>query len=114
MRDEVYLKSARTLTPARVLLLPAAAVREVVGRDAAFARSVVNELAERHRRIVRLLKDQNMRTGTERLANWILDADRKQGDTGRVELNHDKRTLSARLRMSRHVVYGELSCLMPA
>ena len=45
IRDEVYLKSARTLNSARILMIPAQAVRDVFGRDAAFARSIVNELA---------------------------------------------------------------------
>src|SRR4249920_3813652 len=38
IRDEVYLKSARTLTPSRILMIPAESVRVVFGRDAAFAR----------------------------------------------------------------------------
>jgi CRP/FNR family transcriptional activator FtrB len=100
IRDEVYLKSARTLTAAKILLLPAEAVREVFGRDAAFARSIVNELAERYRRSVRVLKDQKLRTGVERLANWILEEDRLQGGHGRIKLTHDKRTLSSRLGMT--------------
>jgi len=111
VRDEVYLKSARTLTPARILLVPAGAVRNVFGRDAAFARSVVNELAERYRRLVRVLKDQKLRTGTEKLANWILDEDRRQGGTGRIELNHDKRTLSSRLGMTPENLSRNLAAL---
>jgi CRP/FNR family transcriptional activator FtrB len=100
IRDEVYLKSARTLTAAQILLIPAGAVRDVFGRDAAFARAIVNELAARYRSVVRVLKDQKLRTGSERLANWILDEDRLQGGTGRIVLAHDKRTLSARLGMT--------------
>lgn len=100
IRDEVYLKSARTLSAARVLMIPAQAVREVFGRDAAFARAIVNELAERYRRVVRVLKDQKLRTGVERLANWILEQDRAQGNQGRVTLGYDKRRLSARLGMT--------------
>jgi CRP/FNR family transcriptional activator FtrB len=100
IRDEVYLKSARTLAPARVLMIPAQSVRDVFGRDAAFARSIVNELAQRYRRMVRVLKDHKLRTGVERLANWILEEDRIQGNNGVVKLTHDKRTLSARLGMT--------------
>jgi CRP/FNR family transcriptional activator FtrB len=111
IRDEVYLKSARTLTPAHILLVPAEAVRDVFGRDAAFARSVVNELAGRYRRLVRLLKDQKLRTGTEKLANWILGEDRRQGSTGRIELNHDKRTLSSRLGMTPENLSRNLAAL---
>src|SRR5262245_61183456 len=100
IRDEVYLKSARTLSPARVLMIPAASVRDVFGRDAAFARAIVNELAARYRGVVRVLKGQRLRSGIERLANWILEEDGRQGGRGRVILAHDKRTLSSRLGMT--------------
>jgi CRP/FNR family transcriptional regulator, transcriptional activator FtrB len=111
IRDEVYLKSARTLAPARVLLIPAEAVRDVFGRDAAFARAIVDELADRYRSVVRALKDQKLRTGTERLANWILEEDRRQGGHGRVVLAHDKRTLSSRLGMTPENLSRNLASL---
>jgi CRP/FNR family transcriptional activator FtrB len=71
----------------------------------------VNELAGRYRRLVRLLKDQKLRTGTEKLANWILGEDRRQGSTGRIELNHDKRTLSSRLGMTPENLSRNLAAL---
>ena len=79
IRDAVYLKSARTLSPAQILMIPAQTVRDVFDRDAAFARAIVNELAERYRAVVRSLKNEKLRTSAERLANWILKADRQQG-----------------------------------
>jgi CRP/FNR family transcriptional activator FtrB len=100
IRDEVYLKSARTLTATQILMLPAASVRDVFGRDAAFARAIVNELAIRYRSVVRSLKDHKLRTSAERLANWILEVDRQQGGSGRILLPHDKRTLASRLGMT--------------
>lgn len=100
VRDDVYLKSARTLTPARILMIPATAVRTAFDRDGAFARAVVMELAERYRCLVRELKNQKLRTGCERLANWILKADRQQGGEGRIELRYDKRTLASQLGMT--------------
>lgn len=108
IRDAVYLKSARTLTPARVLMIPAPAVREIFGRDAAFARAIVNELAERYRGVVRALKDHKLRTSVERLANWILSA---EGGRGRVELICDKRTLAARLGMTPENLSRSLTML---
>jgi CRP/FNR family transcriptional activator FtrB len=100
IRDEVYLKSARTLTESRILMLPAESVREVFGRDSAFARSVVNELALRYRGVVRALKNEKLRSSSERLANWILKSDEQQGGTGRVALSCDKRTLASQLGMA--------------
>jgi len=100
IRDEVYLKSARTLTPSQILMIPAEAVRGVFSRDASFARAIVTELALRYRDVVRSLKDHKLRTSAERLANWILETDRAQGGSGRIVLPHDKRTLASRLGMT--------------
>jgi len=111
IRDEVHLKSARTLTPALILMIPAPAVREVFDRDAAFARAIVAELALRYRDVVRALKDQKLRTSAERLANWILETDRRQGGQGRVVLPHDKRTLASRLGMTPENLSRNLASL---
>jgi len=100
IRDEVYLKSARTLMPSQILMIPAEAVRDVFSRDASFARAIVAELALRYRDVVRALKDHKLRTSAERLANWILETDRAQGGSGRIVLPHDKRTLASRLGMT--------------
>ena len=51
--DRVYLKSARALTPARVLLVPAEAVRKAFGEDAAFARALAVEMAFAYRAVVK-------------------------------------------------------------
>jgi len=111
IRDEVYLKSARSLTPSRILMIPAEAVRDVFGRDAAFARAIVNELAIRYRSVVRSLKDHKLRTSAERLANWILEVDRQQGGSGRIVLPHDKRTLASRLGMTPENLSRNLASL---
>ncbi len=99
IRDEVYLKSARTLTQAQILMIPAVAVRDVFGRDAAFARAIVNELANRYRGLVRALKDEKLRTGAQRLANWILRAS-AHDPRRNIELEFDKRTLASLLGMT--------------
>jgi CRP/FNR family transcriptional activator FtrB len=111
IRDEVYLKSARTLVPSRILMIPASAVREVFGRDASFARAVVNELALRYRAIVRTLKSERLQSGTERLASWILRADRDQGNRGRIQLSFDKRTLASQLGMTAENLSRSLTSL---
>ena len=111
IRDEVYLKSARTLGPSRILMIPAPAVRDVFGRDAAFARAVVNELALRYRVIVRTLKNDRLRGSTERLLNWILQADRAQGGRGRIKLPFDKRTLASQLGMTAENLSRSLTSL---
>jgi CRP/FNR family transcriptional activator FtrB len=111
IRDEVYLKSARTLNSSRILMIPAQAVRDVFGRDEAFARAIVNELAERYRSLVRALKNEKLRTSAERLANWILQADAKQGNRRNIALTYDKRTLASRLGMRPEILSRNLALL---
>ena len=111
IRDAVYLKSARTLAPAQILMIPAQTVRDVFGRDAAFARAIVNELAERYRSVVRSLKNEKLRTSAERLANWILQADAHQGNQRNIELAFDKRTLASRLGMTPENLSRNLALL---
>ncbi len=99
LRDEVCLQSARTLEHSRILMIPSENVREAMDRDPAFARSLVRELADSHREMIKDLKNQKLRTGVERLANWLLRAQRCQGgDT--VRLNYEKRILASRLGMT--------------
>ena len=111
IRDEVYLKSARTLTPAQILMIPAETVRDIFSRDAAFARAVVNELAERYRSVVRSLKNEKLRNSAERLANWILRTDARQGHQRRIELAFDKRILASRLGMTPENLSRSLAVL---
>jgi CRP/FNR family transcriptional activator FtrB len=111
IRDDVYLKSARTLSPAQILMIPARTVRRVFDCDAAFARAIVNELAERYRGVVRSLKNEKLRTSAERLANWILQADAHQGNQRSIALTFDKRTLASRLGMTPENLSRSLALL---
>jgi CRP/FNR family transcriptional activator FtrB len=97
--DRPYLKSARVTDKSVVVLIPAAAVRQVCDEDPAFARAVVAELALRYRTIVKDLKNQRLRTGVERLANWLLAYDERSGRPGRFSLPMEKRSLANLLGM---------------
>jgi CRP/FNR family transcriptional regulator, transcriptional activator FtrB len=100
VRDEVYLTSARTLDTARILMIPAPAVRAVFDVDAAFARAVVGDLAGRYRQLVRDIKGNKLRTGLERLANYIIELQIEQGGKPAVDLPIEKRTLASYLGMA--------------
>lgn len=97
--DDVYLKSARTLSPSTVVLIPAESVRDVFSRDPAFARATVVELACRYRSVVKDLKNQRLRTGVQRLANWIITQDALSGRSGQVRMSYEKRVLASQLGM---------------
>jgi len=111
--DRIYLKSARTLTPARILLLPADMVRRVFAEDAAFARCLASDLAESYRIVVKELKNQKLRTGLERLANWLLTYRNEQRGANRFELPFEKKVLAARLGMAPEVLSRSFASLAP-
>ena len=100
IRNDIYLSSARTLAPSQILLIPAKQIRDVFDRDPAFARAIALELTEHHRSAVRALMDKKLRTGTKRLANWILRTDAMQGNQRTIELTFEKRTLASSLGMT--------------
>jgi CRP/FNR family transcriptional regulator, transcriptional activator FtrB len=111
--DRVYLKSARSLTPARVLLIPAEAVRRVFAADAAFARCLACDLASGYRMVVKELKNQKLRSGLERLANWLLSHRAEIGNVSRFDLPFEKKVLAARLGMAPEVLSRSFTALVP-
>lgn len=98
--DMPYLMSARTLAPSRVLLVPAALVREVVKQDCALMQATMRELALAYRDLVRALTDMKLRQSAERLGNLLLQQERRQGGTGMVQLRAEKRLLASLLGMT--------------
>lgn len=109
--DQPYLKSAKTLLESRVLLLPSDAVRAVFREDPHFAYAVVAELSERYRSIVKILKDQKLRSTPERLANWLLKTETQQGSKGSVSMDFEKKTLASLLGTSPENLSRALSQL---
>jgi CRP/FNR family transcriptional activator FtrB len=98
--DQPYLMSARTIAPSRILLVPAALVREVVKDDCALMQATMRELAQAYRDMVRALTDMKLRQSAERLGNLILQQDHRQGGTGMVQLKAEKRLLASLLGMT--------------
>ena len=113
MKDAVYLMSARTTDKSRILMIPSANIRAVFERDAAFARAMVVELASCYRKVVKGLKNQKLRSAVERLANYLLAAERDQGGGGTITLATDKRTLAAFLGMTPENLSRAFNTLRP-
>ena len=109
--DRVYLKSARSLTTARVLLIPADAVRRHFSEDAAFARCLAMDLASAYRMVVKEIKNQKLRSGLERLANWLIAQHTQLGEPARFELPFEKKVLASRLGMAPEVLSRSLAKL---
>ena len=100
IKDAPYLMSARTLEKSRVVLLRSQEVRDIFDIDNAFARSVVNELAQCYRAVVKSSKDLKLRTSIERLANYLLRQNGYDGKTGEFDLKVEKRLLASYLGMT--------------
>ena len=93
--DTVYLMSARTLDRARVLMIPAENVRKAMEVDPAFAHAMMIELATRYRGLIKAFKDYKLRSGLERLANYLLRANKQASADGQIELSESKHTIAA-------------------
>ena len=100
LSDQVYLQSARTLTRARILMIPAERVRRWMAQDAAFMSAITVELARGYRLAIKALKNQKLRTAAERLANWLIIVAAEQGTPEAVEIDIEKRVLASRLGMT--------------
>lgn len=113
LKDAVYLMSGRTTQKSRILMIPATNIRTIFERDAAFARAIVRELAARYRDMVKALKNQKLRSGAERLANYLLHKHGEQDGAGRVTLQIDKKTLAALLGMTPENLSRAFAALRP-
>lgn len=98
--DMPFLMSARTLVSSRVLLVPAALMRETIKQDAALMQATMQELAVGYRGLVRALTDMKLRQSAERLGNYLLQQSAILDDPPAFELNGEKRVLASLLGMT--------------
>lgn len=113
LKDAVYLMSARTSQRSRVLMIPSENIRQAFQNDEAFARSIVIELANCYRGVVKHHKDLKLRTAVERLANRLLRYHRDQGAKGTLQLPYDKRTIASLLGMTPENLSRAFNTLKP-
>lgn len=98
--DLPYLMSARTLESSRVLLVPAALLREVVKSDTALMQATMRELAFAYRDLVLALADMKLRQSAERLARYLLQNELAMDTPGRSNLRAEKRVVASLLGMT--------------
>lgn len=109
--DRAYLKSARSITPVQLLLIPAAAVRAVFRSDPHFAERCAGELARGYRRLVKEVSNLKLRSSLERLANWLLQHARREDAGLHFVLPFDKKTLAAKLGIAPEVLSRNFAAL---
>src|SRR3546814_19038223 len=95
-----FLMSARTLVSSRILLVPAALMRETIKQDAALMQATMQELAVGYRGLVRALTDMKLRQSAERLGNSLLQQSAILDDPTAFDLNGAKRVLASLLGLT--------------
>jgi CRP/FNR family transcriptional regulator, transcriptional activator FtrB len=113
IRDAPYLMSARTLEKSRIVLLPSSDVRDVFDVDPGFARAIVTELAQCYRSVVKNTKDLKLRTSVERLANYLLRQQKREGGRPEFVLHTEKRRLASALGMTPENMSRAIKSLKP-
>ncbi len=98
--DAPALMSARTLERSEILMLPAEGVRRAMRADGAFSLAIAEEMAGWNRALVRQVKNIKLRSGAERLANYLLQLQVQQNGVTTVRLLHEKRILASVLGMT--------------
>lgn len=109
--DADGLMSARTVERSNILMLSGEAIRRVMAEDAGFAIAVAQEMAGCYRGLVRTLKNQKLRGGLERLANYLITQRLRQGGEPTFTLPHEKRMLASLLGMTPENLSRSLSVL---
>ena len=111
--DQPYLMSARTAVKSRILMIPGEEIRRAFMEDEVFARSIVLELADCYRGMVKAQKDLKLRSGVERLAARLVRLNKESGGGGHFALPCDKRTLAALLGMTPENLSRAFTTLRP-
>lgn len=111
--DAEALMGARVLERSDILMIPGAAIRARMAEDAAFAIAVCRELSGCYRGLVRTIKNQKLRSGVERLANYLLQLHARSGEADVFELPHEKRVLASLLGMAPENLSRAFQTLKP-
>jgi len=82
-------------------VIPGDAVRQAMRKDLDFAAAVSRDLADDFRLMVRTVKNLKLRSGLQRLANYLVMLHETQAiGPNRVMLSHEKRVLASLLGMT--------------
>ena len=111
--DGAYQMSARTLESSQILMIPAENIRRAMTEDRDFSQKAISELAACYHGVVRAYKNIKLRTAVERLANYLLVLDRRQGESGSITLPVEKRTLASMLGMTPENLSRAFNTLKP-
>ncbi len=92
-----YLMSARALTSARVIQLPSERLRHDLRDKPDLAMAMLAVLSEHFRKLVCEVKDQKLRSASQRLAKYLLTLAEPRQGAARLRLPHSKSIIAARI-----------------
>lgn len=98
--DVPALMTARTIMRSQVLMIPGETFRQAVREDSGLSFAVAEELSGCYSGVVRALKNYKLRGALERLANYLLAQQRRQGGGATLKLPCQKRVLASLLGMT--------------
>lgn len=98
--DSEALMSARTIERSDILMISGETLRRELRHDAALACLVAEEPSRCYRGVVRALKNQKLRSGAERLANYLISQRARQGGGEMFVLPQEKRVVASLLGMT--------------
>jgi CRP/FNR family transcriptional activator FtrB len=98
--DADALMSAVTLERSEILMIPGGSFRKAMRQNAEFGFSISEEISGCYRGLVRSIKNQKLRTSTERLANYLLTQRARQDSKDQIILPYEKRVLASLLGMT--------------
>ncbi len=95
-----YLRSARTVEPSRILLIPLQLLLGELKTNPDLTFTVLGSLAQQYRHLVSEIKNLRLRTAAQRLAVYLLRLVESEGHDQGAHLPHDKKLLADRLGMT--------------
>ena len=109
--EEHYLIAARTLTPARILVIDADTLRAEASRSPELALSLARILAGQWRLALKIILDLKCRTPSQRLASFLLRLYDATPEGMIAEVPFSKRQLASRVGMQPETLSRTLQTL---
>lgn len=111
LSSELYLLSAQTLTPSRIMTLDADVVREEVDRTPQFAVAIARLVSGQLRMALRIILDLKCRSASERLAAFLLRLHDARPPGTVAQIPFAKHQLAARIGMQPETLSRTLQVL---
>lgn len=108
-----YLLTARTAAASRIAVLPSDAFRRVIIEEPGLAYACVRQLSTHWRVLVAQIKDLKLKSGVERLRDYLLAQTDRDSGAAVIELTGSQKLLAGRLGMTPETMSRAMRQLRP-